>query len=109
VRLHRICIICAAFAVSACASIKPTVGPVTGSVTIGGGTKTEFVPVAKTIKETCNPPPALLVKHAPLPLIAQKRLTPSQLVNLAIDDAGAYNELNADDAALQSFITKNCQ
>jgi len=82
--------------------------PITGTVNIGVPTPAP-IPVVKTIVETCNPPPQFLVKHPPLPLIAQPSLTRAQALNLWLDDIGAYNDLNVDDGALIDWLAANCR
>lgn len=93
----------------ACAT-KPlaTVGPITGANVTFGSDKPP-VAVVKTITLDCEPPPALLRKHPPLPLIAQRALTQSQALHLWLADIAAYQDLRVDDAALIDWVDQNCQ
>ena len=112
-----LCVFCLCVMLSGCghapfASVtgSANVGPITGAnVSIGRSSTREIVPIVKTVKETCNPPSALLEKHDALPLITSVSLTPAQLVNLSLEDTTKYNDLRVNDSALIDWILQHCE
>lgn len=96
-------------ALSGCAT-KPlaTVGPISGSAVVNIGAKPPAA-IVTTLVQTCTPPDGLLKKHARLSKLTAKRLSPQDLLDIAIADAGAYNDLLADDSALIDWVVHDCQ
>lgn len=95
-----------ALALAACANISPTVGPVSSTVNIG--TPKPPVPIVTTVIERCAPPPELLEKFPPLPPITAERLSPQDLLDIALSHIGQYVDNARAHAALVDWINQKC-
>lgn len=103
---RAVLIFAAALALAACATISPKVGPVTGTINIG--TSKPPIAVTTTLLERCAPPEEMLAPLPLLPPVGARRLTPKDLLQIAVEEARAYEAGRRLHSDLAEWIEDHC-